>query len=417
MVKCYPFLLFLCLFETSGLEKSRTKSKENEGVFHNEFKIQLSKFDDLRSSSSKENCKRILKNTEKKISADQELINCLTESMKRNSTCNFSKLKQLDLGKTTASVKNITETRLDITKQFRLREIQKCSSKIQKKFNSLFNRFSQIDYNFLNIGFHSLLEDSVKKYSKSNMYSKEYKVIEEYMTLIVLGGKTSKHECAIQTRCAENAHTIHIYDDQNIIANGTQDLCICVRSFWCGAFSRFDINVCARFKHNVNLAPPCCCLHPFIMKAKKMKCCRMGYIDCYRQDEDKGVLITGGEGVTIEPKVELYHLENKTSCTLPQIPENNGKFGHTSNGGVICGGQATGSLDGATTCLDISSGAWSSSNYQALNFRYTDHVSWNIGIGESFMLLGGGDSFTNTEKVHTNNGSAVVSFTMQFSTM
>ena len=84
MVKCYQYLLFLCLVEASGLEKSRAKSKGNEGeIFHNEFKIQLSKFEDPRSSSSKENCKRKLKNTERKIDADQELINCVTESMKR----------------------------------------------------------------------------------------------------------------------------------------------------------------------------------------------------------------------------------------------------------------------------------------------------------------------------------------------
>ena len=87
-----------------------------------------------------------------------------------------------------------------------------------------------------------------------------------------------------------------------------------------------------------------------------------------------GVLISGGDGLDTESKVELFHVNKKVSCTLPDLPENNGRSRHTSNSGVLCGGQSTGSNDSATTCMDISSGSWSSSNYQTLNAKYLDHV-------------------------------------------
>ena len=118
-----------------------------------------------------------------------------------------------------------------------------------------------------------------------------------------------------------------------------------------------------------------------------------------------------------EPKVELYHIANKSSCTLPDIPENNGKWGHTSVGGVICGGQATGSLDGSTTCLDITSGAWTSSNYQPLISRHADHVSWNLGLDDSFMLLGGSGfpASSNATSIVKSDGTNEVGFMMQYS--
>ena len=124
-----------------------------------------------------------------------------------------------------------------------------------------------------------------------------------------------------------------------------------------------------------------------------------------------GVLISGG--LETESKVELYHINEKASCTLPDLPENDGRSRHTSNGGVLCGGQATGSKDSATTCSDISSGSWSSSNYQNLNAEYLDHTSWNLGLGESFMLLGGGQRLKTTDIVHPD-GNVDIGFTMKY---
>ena len=124
-----------------------------------------------------------------------------------------------------------------------------------------------------------------------------------------------------------------------------------------------------------------------------------------------GVLISGG--LETESKVELYHINEKASCTLPDLPENDGRSRHTSNGGVLCGGQATGSKDSATTCSDISSGSWSSSNYQNLNAEYLDHTSWNLGLAESFMLLGGGQRLKTTDIVHPD-GIVDIGFTMKY---
>ena len=124
-----------------------------------------------------------------------------------------------------------------------------------------------------------------------------------------------------------------------------------------------------------------------------------------------GVLISGG--LETESKVELYHINEKASCTLPDLPENDGRSRHTSNGGVLCGGQATGSKDSATTCSDISSGSWSSSNYQNLNAEYLDHTSWNLGLAESFMLLGGGKRLQTTDIVHPD-GIVDIGFTMKY---
>ena len=84
-----------------------------------------------------------------------------------------------------------------------------------------------------------------------------------------------------------------------------------------------------------------------------------------------GVLISGGVGLETESKVELFHADQKFSCILPDLPANNGRSRHTSNGGVLCGGHSMASNDGPTTCLDISSGSWSSSNYQTLNQKMT----------------------------------------------
>ena len=84
---------------------------------------------------------------------------------------------------------------------------------------------------------------------------------------------------------------------------------------------------------------------------------------------------------------------------------------HTSVDGVICGGFVTAAQ---TSCIDISSGSWSSDKYQNIRPR-DDHLSWNINPGESFLLLGGGD-FENrrtTDIVYTN-GTVVPGFDLQY---
>ena len=102
-------------------------------------------------------------------------------------------------------------------------------------------------------------------------------------------------------------------------------------------------------------------------------------------------------------KVELYNPITKTSCSLPDLPKY--RRGHTSVGGIICGGYRT-----ATSCIDISSGRWSGTKYEATRVRY-HHLVWNINPGESFMLLGGW--YATTDIVHYN-GKVEPGFNLQY---
>ena len=125
----------------------------------------------------------------------------------------------------------------------------------------------------------------------------------------------------------------------------------------------------------------------------------------------EGVLISGGAPSSSYRTVELYNLINKTSCNLPDLPAN--RYAHTSVGGVICGGfeSAVG-----RTCVDITSGSWSTSKYQSIRNRYGS-VAWNINPGQSFMILGGAysnsEARSTTDIVYTN-GTVEPGFDLQY---
>ena len=93
------------------------------------------------------------------------------------------------------------------------------------------------------------------------------------------------------------------------------------------------------------------------------------------------MLISGGGPSSSYRKVELYNLINKTTCYLPDLTAT--RFGHTSVGGVICGG---GNTAERTSCTDITSGSWSTTKYQSIRSRAAS-VTWNINPGHSFMIL------------------------------
>ena len=126
----------------------------------------------------------------------------------------------------------------------------------------------------------------------------------------------------------------------------------------------------------------------------------------------EGVLISGGAPSSSYRTVELYNLINKTSCNLPDLPAE--RRWHTSVGGVICGG---GSTAEKTSCVDITSGTWSTTKYQSIRYRY-ESVAWNINPGHSFMILGGynrqtSSSDTTTDIVYTN-GTVEPGFDLQY---
>ena len=129
------------------------------------------------------------------------------------------------------------------------------------------------------------------------------------------------------------------------------------------------------------------------------------------RSKNDAVLISGGwnwDKSISRRKVELYNLKTKTSCELPDLPGDT--YGHTSVGGVLCGG-----LDSlAKSCLDITKGSWSGEKYLQQSSRY-NHVRWNINPGESFMLLGGMYSQKSTDIVHVS-GKVEPGFALKYVT-
>ena len=107
--------------------------------------------------------------------------------------------------------------------------------------------------------------------------------------------------------------------------------------------------------------------------------------------------------------MELYNLVNKTSCYLPDLPST--RYRHTSANGVICGG---GGSAERKSCVDISSGSWSSDKFQPITSRFS-HLVWNTSPSESFMLLGGVDENgrTRTTDIVHINGTVEPGFNLQ----
>ena len=105
--------------------------------------------------------------------------------------------------------------------------------------------------------------------------------------------------------------------------------------------------------------------------------------------------------------MELYNLFTRTSCVLPELTEE--RSSHSSVNGVVCGGWDGNSA--LTSCEDISSGSWSSDNYQPIRPR-RGHVTWNLPTGE-VILLGGLPTERTTDIVYTN-GTVVPGFNLEY---
>ena len=68
----------------------------------------------------------------------------------------------------------------------------------------------------------------------------------------------------------------------------------------------------------------------------------------------KGLLISGGGGV--REKVELYDIESKSSCLMPNLPAH--RSNHIMNKNLICGG----AYDANRTCVQLKDGEWKTSH-------------------------------------------------------
>ena len=130
----------------------------------------------------------------------------------------------------------------------------------------------------------------------------------------------------------------------------------------------------------------------------------------------KAIIITGGRtgrGVEDETtKVQLLHQNGTLICNLPSLPE--GRFGHTQNGLIACGGGNYSHF--RSTCSTFHNGFWLES-YNLTEPRY-EHSSWRSPDG--LMLLGGKGIDGNfnppiTSEVLTKDG-AIKDFDLKYRT-
>ena len=132
------------------------------------------------------------------------------------------------------------------------------------------------------------------------------------------------------------------------------------------------------------------------------------------------MLVTGGLGLN---SVEVLSSEGTSLCTLPPLPF--GRWGHTQDGPISCGGEWSSSLYySTTTCVKLSAldGRWVVSHNLRESRRY--HCSWESPVG--LVLMGGwydkynngsgNNGFTTTELLSSSGSSSSDSFTLQYET-
>ena len=99
-----------------------------------------------------------------------------------------------------------------------------------------------------------------------------------------------------------------------------------------------------------------------------------------------GLLISGGNsGGNLLTSVELYNLETKTSCMLPNLPEY--RRDHTLNGNLTCGGNGAPAENKLfSDCLSFSdSGTWEVT-HSLFPYSRRGHSSWEVDQG--VILIG-----------------------------
>ena len=121
------------------------------------------------------------------------------------------------------------------------------------------------------------------------------------------------------------------------------------------------------------------------------------------------ILITGGWADAGLMSAEIFNPVTIASCSLPQLPE--GRYGHSENEGLICGGTFDG--DTQKTCVKWSpnSGTWKQSDN--LRHRRAGHVSWVTASG--VYLIGGSYSLLTSEKMKLD-GSIEEGFGLKYET-
>ena len=108
---------------------------------------------------------------------------------------------------------------------------------------------------------------------------------------------------------------------------------------------------------------------------------------------------------------ELYLPSSGLSCSLPRLPDDDVRVGHTQeSSGLICGG-----FNSPGTCIQWipDTGTWE--ELLTLDVSRYDHVSWTPGTGVGTYLMGGGYSERTTTLVRPE-GTQEPGFPLKYDT-
>ena len=102
------------------------------------------------------------------------------------------------------------------------------------------------------------------------------------------------------------------------------------------------------------------------------------------------MIISGGSGTNL---VEVIAPFGNVSCSLPNLPTDEGRFSHTHDSSLVCGGTYQDDLyvDALyvyQTCINLTSSGWVKTSHM-LKYPRNRHSSWAVEDG--VILIGGHD--------------------------
>jgi len=107
----------------------------------------------------------------------------------------------------------------------------------------------------------------------------------------------------------------------------------------------------------------------------------------------EAIIVAGGKPDTTS--VEALTQDGQNLCLLPSLPTQHGRFGHTMDGNIMCGGMST-NYQASKNCIFFKEGSWE--NPIDLNYARFHHVSWGrsdppMNVEQSHLF--GGDKKVN----------------------
>ena len=122
------------------------------------------------------------------------------------------------------------------------------------------------------------------------------------------------------------------------------------------------------------------------------------------------MIISGGSGTN---QVEVIAPFVNVSCSLPNLPTDHGRFSHTHDSSLVCGGFPQ--FDWAQTCVNLTSSGWVATS-RKLQYPRNRHSSWAVEDG--VILIGGQDSeyfnwARNTTELVKYDGTTVEAFPLK----